>query len=240
LAGDAVDPARRDRGRYGVPSAVRVETAERDGYGGLGRVPEEDSMVEAVNDGRRRFLVAATSLTGVVGAGFALTPFVASWQPSIRAKTLSGPVEIDLSKLEPGAILRVRWRGKPVWVVRRSPEMLKQLRLANPFLRDPESEASVQPPYAKNEARARNPEYLVLLGICTHLGCSPTPKFAPADAAISADWPGGFFCACHGSKFDLSGRVFKGMVATSNMTVPPYVFLSDTRVLIGSDTTASV
>lgn len=195
-------------------------------------------MTEAVDAGRRRLLIAATSLTGAVGIGFAVTPLVANWQPSNRARTLNGPVEIDLGKLEPGAILRVRWRGKPVWVVRRTPEMLKQLQQATPFLRDPSSEASVQPAYAKNEARARNPEYLVVLGICTHLGCSPTPKFTPSDVTISADWPGGFFCACHGSKFDLSGRVFKGMVATSNMAVPPYAFLSDTRVLIGSDTKA--
>jgi len=196
-------------------------------------------MAETVDDGRRRLLIAATSLTGAVGIGFAVTPFIASWQPSVRARTLGGPVEIDIGKLEPGAILRVRWRGKPVWVVRRTPEMLKQLEQATPFLRDPASETSVQPAYAKNAARARNPEYLVVLGVCTHLGCSPTPKLSASDATMSADWPGGFFCACHGSKFDLSGRVFKGMVATSNMTVPPYVFLSDTRVLIGNDTKAS-
>jgi ubiquinol-cytochrome c reductase iron-sulfur subunit len=194
-------------------------------------------MIERVDAGRRQLLTAATALTGAVGAVFATAPFIASWQPSARAKALGAPVEIDISKLEPGAMLKVEWRGKPVWVVRRTPEMLKSLDQSVPFLLDPGSDSSVQPPYAKNEARAIKPEYLVMLGVCTHLGCSPLPKFEAHDVTVSADWPGGFYCPCHGSKFDLSGRVYKGVPAPANLTVPPYSFLSDGRVVIGSDGT---
>jgi len=196
-------------------------------------------MSQEVDQGRRQLLVAATSLTGAVGVGFAATPFLASWKPSARAKALGAPIEIDIGKLEPGAMLKVEWRGKPVWVVRRTPEMLKQLDKAAPFLLDPGSTASVQPDYAKNEARARKPEYFVVLGVCTHLGCSPLPKFEPADVTVAADWPGGFYCPCHGSKFDLSGRVFKGVPAPANLAVPPYAFLTDTRILVGSDSAQS-
>ena len=196
-------------------------------------------MSEEVDQGRRRLLVSATALTGAVGVVFAATPFLASWKPSARAKALGAPIEIDVSKLEPGAMLKVEWRGKPVWVVRRTPEMLKQLDKATPFLLDPTSAGSVQPDYAKNEARARKPEYLVVLGVCTHLGCSPLPKFETPDVTVSADWPGGFYCPCHGSKFDLSGRVFKGVPAPSNLTVPPYTFLTDGRILVGSDSAQS-
>ncbi len=196
-------------------------------------------MAEEVDGGRRRLLTAATSLTGAVGIAFVATPFLASWKPSARAKALGAPIEIDLGKLEPGAMLKVEWRGKPVWVVRRTPEMLKQLDLAKPFLLDPASDGSVQPDYAKNPARARKPEYFVVLGVCTHLGCSPLPKFAAADVTVSSDWPGGFYCPCHGSKFDLSGRVFKGVPAPANLAVPPYTFLSDTRILVGADSAQS-
>lgn len=192
-------------------------------------------MSEEVDLGRRRLLTTATALTGAVGVVFTATPFLASWKPSARAKAMGAPIEIDLSKLEPGSMLKVEWRGKPVWVVRRTPEMLKQLDQATPFLLDPKSDGSVQPDYAKNEARARNPEYFVVLGVCTHLGCSPLPKFEAADVTVSADWPGGFYCPCHGSKFDLSGRVFKGVPAPANLTVPPYTFVTDTRVMVGSD-----
>lgn len=196
-------------------------------------------MSEELDQGRRQLLVAATSLTGAVGVVLTATPFLASWKPSARAKALGAPIEIDLGKLEPGAMLKVEWRGKPVWVVRRTPEMLKQLDQAAPFLLDPASDGSVQPDYAKNAARARNPEYLVVLGVCTHLGCSPLPKFAAADVTVSADWPGGFYCPCHGSKFDLSGRVFKGVPAPANLAVPPYAFLSDSRILVGADSAQS-
>jgi len=196
-------------------------------------------MTEQVDLGRRRLLTTATALTGAVGVVFAATPFLASWQPSARAKALGAPIEIDVSKLEPGAMLKVEWRGKPDWVLRRTPEMLKQLDKATPFLLDPASEGSVQPTYAKNEARAAKPEYLVVLGVCTHLGCSPLPKFAAGDVTVSADWPGGFYCPCHGSKFDLSGRVFKGVPAPANLAVPPYAFLTDSRILVGSDSAQS-
>ena len=196
-------------------------------------------MSEDVDHGRRRLLTTATALTGVVGAGFAATPFLASWKPSARAKALGAPIELDISKLEPGAMLKVEWRGKPVWVVRRTPEMLQQLVRAAPFLLDPASEGSVQPSFAKNVARALKPEYFVVLGVCTHLGCSPLAKFEPADVTVSADWPGGFYCPCHGSKFDLSGRVFKGVPAPSNLTVPPYTFVSDGRIMVGSDSKQS-
>jgi ubiquinol-cytochrome c reductase iron-sulfur subunit len=194
-------------------------------------------MTERVDGGRRQLLTVATALTGAVGVGFAATPFLASWQPSARAKALGAPVEIDISKLEPGAMLKAEWRGKPVWVVRRTPEMLKSLDQSIPFLLDPASDNSVQPNYAKNEARAIKPEYLVMLGVCTHLGCSPLPKFQSADVTVSADWPGGFYCPCHGSKFDLSGRVYKGVPAPSNLTIPPYSFVSAGRIVVGSDGT---
>ncbi len=192
-------------------------------------------MSEEVDQGRRRLLTAATTLTGGIGVAFVATPFLASWKPSARAKAMGAPIEIDISKLEPGAMLKIEWRGKPVWVVRRTPAMLKQLEQPAPYLLDPSSEGSVQPDYAKNDARALKPEYLVVLGVCTHLGCSPLPKFEVADVTVSADWPGGFYCPCHGSKFDLSGRVFKGVPAPSNLAVPPYTFVSDGRILVGSD-----
>lgn len=196
-------------------------------------------MTEEVDLGRRRLLITATSVTGAIGAAFAAAPFLESWKPSARAKALGAPVDIDPTKLEPGAMLKVEWRGKPVWVLRRTPEMLKQLEAATPFLLDPQSEASVQPAYAKNPARAQNPEFLVVLGVCTHLGCAPLPKFTAGDLTVSADWPGGFYCPCHGSKFDFSGRVFKGVPAPSNLVVPPYQFLADGHILVGSDEKAA-
>ncbi len=194
-------------------------------------------MSEEVDQGRRRLLVAATALTGAAGAVLAATPFLASWKPSARAKALGAPIEVDISKLEAGAMLNVEWRGKPVWVVRRTPEMLKQVEAATPLLLDPNSDGSVQPRYAKNADRSAKPEYLVVLGVCTHLGCAPMAKFQAADVTVSADWPGGFYCPCHGSKFDLAGRVFKGVPAPSNLTVPPYSYLNDGRILVGSDAT---
>lgn len=192
-------------------------------------------MAEEVDLGRRRLLTTATAVTGAIGAAFAAAPFLASWKPSARAKALGAPVDIDPTKLEPGAMLKVEWRGKPVWVLRRTPEMLKSLEAATPFLADPQSEGSVQPDYAKNPARARNPEFLVVLGVCTHLGCAPLAKFTPGDLTVSADWPGGFYCPCHGSKFDLSGRVFRGVPAPTNLVVPPYTFLADGHILVGSE-----
>jgi ubiquinol-cytochrome c reductase iron-sulfur subunit len=184
---------------------------------------------------RRRLLVTATSAIGAAGVLAATTPFVASWSPSERARAIGGPLEIDVAQLEPGAMLTVSWRHKPVWVLRRTPQMLAQVAAARPLLLDPGSAGSIQPDYASNETRARDPEYLVLLGVCTHLGCTPSPRFQAGDLSIGADWPGGFFCQCHGSKYDLAGRVFRGVPAPSNMTVPPYRMLASGRLLIGID-----
>ena len=190
---------------------------------------------EGVDLRKRRFLTAATSVVGAVGVGFALVPFVASMQPSAKAKALGAPAEADISKLEPGQILRVKWRGQPVWVVYRTPENLKDLDALKGELLDPDSIAPQQPAYCKNPHRSRKPQYLVAIGICTHLGCSPTfrPEVAPAD--LGAAWKGGFFCPCHGSTFDLAGRVFKGVPAPSNLVIPPHRFLSDTLILVGDD-----
>jgi len=190
---------------------------------------------EGVDLKKRRFLTAATSVVGAVGVGFALVPFIASMQPSARAKALGAPAEADISKLEPGQMLRVKWRGQPVWVVKRTEQTLKDLESLTGQLLDPNSEAPQQPEYAKNPHRSRKPEILVAIGICTHLGCSPTyrPEVAPAD--LGPDWKGGFFCPCHGSRFDMAGRVYKGVPAPSNLVIPPYRFLSDTLILVGDD-----
>ena len=188
-----------------------------------------------VDTGRRRFLVASTSVVGAVGAGFVAVPFLSSWSPSERAKNAGAPVEVDISKLEEGQMIRVKWRGKPVWVVKRTPEMLDTLPTLNDQLRDPTSQESEQPKYAQNEVRSIKPEILVSIGICTPLGCSPTyrPDVAPAD--LGADWKGGFFCPCHGSRFDIAGRVYAGVPAPTNLPVPPHRYLSDTEILIGED-----
>jgi ubiquinol-cytochrome c reductase iron-sulfur subunit len=193
-------------------------------------------MTDQVDTGRRHFLTVATVATGAVGAAFALTPFLASWRPSARAKAMGAPVEVDVSKLEAGALMKIEWRGKAVYIVHRTPEMLAALKAVDGQLRDPQSAESEQPDFARNEARAIKPEYLVLVGVCTHLGCAPLDKFTPGDVTVSADWPGGFFCPCHGSKFDMSGRVFQGVPAPLNLPVPPYKFVSDARIMIGADT----
>jgi len=192
-------------------------------------------MTDQVDTGRRHFLTVATVATGAVGAAFALTPFLASWKPSARAKAMGAPVEVDISKLEAGALMKIEWRGKAVYIVHRTPEMIAALKNNDGRLRDPQSAESDQPGFAKNEARALKPEFLVLVGVCTHLGCAPLDKFSPGDATVSADWPGGFFCPCHGSKFDMSGRVFQGVPAPLNLPVPPYKFVSDTRIMIGAE-----
>ncbi len=193
------------------------------------------ASAEGVDLKKRRMLTAATSVVGAVGAAYVAVPFIASMQPSARAKAAGAPVEADISKLESGALLRVKWRGKPVWIVRRTEEMLGALPTLNSQLRDPESNESDQPPYAKNETRSKKAEYFVGVGICTHLGCSPTyrPEVAPAD--LGAEWKGGFFCPCHGSRFDLAGRVYAGVPAPLNLVVPPYQFLTETTLLIGDD-----
>jgi ubiquinol-cytochrome c reductase iron-sulfur subunit len=184
---------------------------------------------------KRRFLTAATSVVGAVGAGFVVYPFLAAWAPSEKAKAAGAPVEADISKLEPGQLVRVKWRGKPVWIVRRTEQNLKDLTALADRLLDPNSDMPQQPSYAQNEYRSIKPEYLVAIGICTHLGCSPTyrPEVAPAD--LGPDWVGGFFCPCHGSRFDLAARVYSGVPAPSNLEIPPYQFLSDTKILVGDD-----
>ncbi|MDX1527436.1 MAG: ubiquinol-cytochrome c reductase iron-sulfur subunit [Gammaproteobacteria bacterium] len=194
---------------------------------------------DGVDIGRRRFLTGATTVVGAVGAAFAAVPFVVSFQPSERAKAIGAPVEQDISKLEPGGRVVVKWRGKPVWIVRRTQEQLASLVALEDKLRDPNSEVEQQPPYAKNPHRAIKPEYVVLVGLCTHLGCSPTyrPEIAPSD--LGPQWQGGFFCPCHGSRFDMAGRVYAGVPAPTNLEVPPYKYLSDTRIIIGVDQEAA-
>ena len=189
---------------------------------------------EGVDLKKRRFLTAATSVVGAVGVGFALVPFIASMQPSARAKALGAPAEADISKLEPGQMLRVKWRGQPVWVVKRTEQTLKDLESLTGQLLDPNSEAPQQPEYAKNPHRSRKPEILVAIGICTHLGCSPVGPFAAGTNPTLGDNMG-FLCPCHGSRFDMAGRVYKGVPAPSNLVIPPYRFLSDTLILVGDD-----
>jgi len=186
-------------------------------------------------DKSRRNLIAATAaLSAAAGAGAAV-PFVWSWWPSERAKAAGAPVEVDVSRMEPGELKIVEWRGKPVWVVRRTKEMLDSLKAVAANLTDPSSSDSAQPEYAKNETRAVKPEYMVMEGVCTHLGCSPQLKGVDARAEMGGDWAGGFYCPCHGSKFDYAGRVFKGAPAPLNLPVPPHTYLSEGTILIGED-----
>jgi ubiquinol-cytochrome c reductase iron-sulfur subunit len=192
-------------------------------------------MSEPKMDKTRRALVAATAAAGAVASVGAAVPFVWSMWPSERAKAAGAPVEVDVSRLAPGELMVVEWRGKPVWVIRRTKEMIDSLKAVASRLTDPESRASVQPPYAKNEVRAVKPEIMVMEGVCTHLGCSPQLKPAEAKAEMGADWVGGFYCPCHGSKFDYAGRVFKGAPAPLNLPVPPHTYLADAVILIGED-----
>jgi ubiquinol-cytochrome c reductase iron-sulfur subunit len=190
---------------------------------------------QQVDTGRRRFLTVATSAVGGVAAVGVATPFVLSFFPSERAKAAGAPVEIELGKMEPGQKINVEWRGKPVWLLNRTPEQLKNLTVQDALLADPHSEVEQQPEYCRNVTRSIKPQLLVAVGICTHLGCSPTyrPDLAPAD--LGPEWKGGFYCPCHGSKFDLAARVFKGVPAPKNLEIPPHKYLSDTRLLIGDD-----
>jgi len=186
-------------------------------------------------DKSRRNLVVATTVAGGAASLGAAVPFVASMMPSERAKAAGAPIEVDIASIAPGEIRVFEWRGKPVWVIRRTQEMLDSLKKAAANLTDPASKASRQPEYAENEYRARKPEVMVVEGVCTHLGCSPQMKAADATAEMGADWVGGFYCPCHGSKFDMAGRVYRGAPAPTNLPVPPYAFLSDTTLLIGDD-----
>ena len=190
---------------------------------------------QPVDQGKRRFLVAATTVVGGTAAAAVAVPFVSSMMPSERAKAAGAPVQIDISKVEPGAMVTEEWRGKPVWIINRTPEMLANLSKHDDKLTDPKCEVVTQQPvYCNNESRSIKPNLMVLVGICTHLGCSPSPKLQ-ANGDMGADWPGGFFCPCHGSKFDLAGRVFNGSPAPINLVVPPHKYLSDTVMIVGED-----
>ncbi|HYN11754.1 MAG TPA: ubiquinol-cytochrome c reductase iron-sulfur subunit [Burkholderiales bacterium] len=189
---------------------------------------------EKVDKTRRNLLVATSVVGGAAGVGAAV-PFVASMLPSERAKAAGAPVEVDLSRLAPGELSIIEWRGKPVWVIRRTKEMLDSLKAAEPRLTDPASKSSEQPKYAQNEYRSAKPELMVMEGVCTHLGCSPQLKAADAKAEMGSDWAGGFYCPCHGSKFDYAGRVFRGAPAPTNLKVPPYTFVSEGTLVIGED-----
>ena len=189
-----------------------------------------------INQGRRRFLVLTTAGAGGLAAAGVAAPFVASWFPSEKAKAAGAPIEIDVSKIESGQMLTAEWQGKPIWVVNRTDQQIKDLKGLNGVLTDPNSEVNHQPEDCKNETRSIKPNVLVAIGICTHLGCSPTyrPDIAPAD--LGAEWKGGFFCPCHGSKFDIAGRVYAGAPAPTNLVIPPHKYLSDTTIQVGDET----
>lgn len=189
---------------------------------------------EKVDKTRRNLLVATSVAGGAAGVGVA-APFVASMWPSARARAAGAPIEVDLSRIAPGELAVFEWRGKPVWVLKRTPEMIASLKTDQARLSDPNSKASDQPKYAENEYRSVRPDLLVLIGVCTHLGCSPQEKPAEAKAEMGADWPGGFYCPCHGSKFDFAGRVFNGSPAPTNLVVPPYTVVAENKVVIGED-----
>ncbi len=190
---------------------------------------------DGVDKKRRRMLTTGMGVVGAAGAAALAVPLISSMSPSARARAAGAPVEVDISKLAEGQRVIVEWRGKPVWVVKRTQTLLDGLQQVQGELRDVESDDSIQPEYAKNEFRSIKPEILVMVGICTHLGCSPSyrPEVAPADLGDS--WKGGFFCPCHGSRFDISGRVYKGVPAPTNLDVPPHYYMSDTRILVGAD-----
>jgi ubiquinol-cytochrome c reductase iron-sulfur subunit len=197
-----------------------------------------DNVVVAddeVDLSRRKFLTNATIATGAVGAVFVAVPFVESWSPSERARALGAPTDLDVSKIEPGQMAITTWRRQPIYVVRRTPEMVEHLKGHDAALKDPASDKSKQPDYAKNILRARKAEYLVLIGTCTHLGCLPKQRFEAGSAEMGPSWPGGFFCPCHGSRFDLSGRVFEGSPASVNLVVPPYEYPNERTVRVGAD-----
>ncbi len=187
-----------------------------------------------INNGRRRFLTATTSVVGAVGSIAVAVPFIRSWNPSARAKAAGAPVEVEIGKLEEGQMVRVEWRGKPVWVVRRSNTVVEELKALDGQLRDPASTEEQQPLYAQNAYRSIKPEYFVAVGICTHLGCSPTYLPDSFDEQVEGV-KSGFFCPCHGSKFDMAGRVFQGVPAPLNLVVPQHTYLTDSKILIGVD-----
>jgi ubiquinol-cytochrome c reductase iron-sulfur subunit len=188
---------------------------------------------QGVDRSKRQFLTSALTVVGAVGAGYLAVPFLSQMQPSAKAMAAGAPVEVDISKMESGQLIRVAWRGKPVWILNRTPEVLETLKTLDAELRDPHSEESMQPTSSKNPGRSIKPEILVAVGLCTHLGCSPTyrPEVAPHD--LGEQWKGGFFCPCHGSWFDLAGRVYRGVPAPTNLEIPPYRYITDTQLIIG-------
>ena len=191
-----------------------------------------------LDEGKRRWLIAATGVAGGIATAATAVPFVASMLPSERAKAAGAPVEADIGALGPGEKLTVEWRGQPVWIVRRTPEMLEAIKTSDDKVADPKSmrkPGELTPEYARNEYRSVKPDVLVVVGICSHLGCSPQDKFKAGAEAFETEWKGGFYCPCHGSLFDLAGRVYKNKPAPDNLRVPPYKFLSDTRIVIGDD-----
>jgi ubiquinol-cytochrome c reductase iron-sulfur subunit len=194
--------------------------------------------IEGVDESKRQFLTSALTVVGAVGTGYLAVPFLAQMQPSVKAMAGGAPVEVDLSKMEPGQLLRVAWRGKPVWILNRTPAALATLEPLESQLSDPQSNDSIQPSSSKNKARSIKPEIFVAIGLCTHLGCSPTfrPEVAPQD--LGDDWKGGFFCPCHGSRFDYAGRVYRGVPAPTNLEIPPHYYVSDTLLLVGEEKNA--
>lgn len=192
-------------------------------------------MAESSGFTRRHFLTVATAAVGGAGAIATAIPFVKSFRPSARAQALGAPIQVDVGKLEPGQLMKVEWRGRAIYVVHRDSRMLESLDRVKTQLADPTSEESIQPSYAVNEARSLRRDFLVVEGVCTHLGCAPVNRFEVAPADLGPDWLGGFYCPCHGSKFDLAGRVFAGVPAPTNLTVPPYTFINESTILIGSD-----
>ena len=194
---------------------------------------------EGVDKSKRQFLTTALSVVGAVGTGYLAVPFLSQMQPSAKAMAAGAPVEVDISKMEAGQLIRIAWRGKPVWVLNRTPEVLATLVTLDSKLADPQSAESNQPELSKNSLRSIKPEIFVAVGLCTHLGCSPTfrPEVAPND--LGPDWKGGFFCPCHGSWFDLAGRVYRGVPAPTNLEVPPYRYITDNLIIIGEDSEAS-
>jgi ubiquinol-cytochrome c reductase iron-sulfur subunit len=188
---------------------------------------------EGVDESKRQFLTSALTVVGAIGTGYLAVPFLAQMQPSVKAMAAGAPVEVDLSKMEPGQLLRVAWRGKPVWILNRTPAVLETLKTMDSLLSDPDSKDSLQPASSKNPVRSIKPEIFVAIGLCTHLGCSPTfrPEIAPHD--LGPEWKGGFFCPCHGSRFDLAGRVYSGVPAPTNLEIPPHNYVTDTQLVIG-------
>ncbi|HTW38995.1 MAG TPA: ubiquinol-cytochrome c reductase iron-sulfur subunit [Steroidobacteraceae bacterium] len=200
--------------------------------------PAAESGAEGLDDSRRKLLLSATTLIGAVGVAFTAVPFIESWLPSERARALGAPTEVDLSKIEPGQMIIAVWRRNPIFVVHRTPAMMAQLQQHDNLLKDPSSADSNQPDYCKNPMRSRTAEWYVCIGTCTHLGCLPKPHFDAHDPVLGAYWPGGWLCPCHGSRFDLAGRVFDGSPASINLNIMPYAFASATKLIVGVNSAA--